>query len=87
MKKKYIFHVTPTRHITISALRIILPFIMKREISGVENLPAKGPAVLAANHLTNFDVFPIQVCLPHPLFFMAKEELHNNPLLDAYLRQ
>jgi 1-acyl-sn-glycerol-3-phosphate acyltransferase len=37
--------------------------------------------------LTNYDVFPIQVCLPRPLFFMAKAELHRNLLLDFWLRQ
>lgn len=57
------------------------------EASGVEHLPKTGPAVLAANHLTNFDVFPMQFILPRPIFFMAKAELHDNPLLDAVLRQ
>jgi len=86
-QQKFVFHITPVRRITVAALRIILPLFMKREISGVENLPEGGPVVLASNHLTNYDVFPIQVCLPRPLFFMAKAELHENKLLDAYLRQ
>jgi 1-acyl-sn-glycerol-3-phosphate acyltransferase len=86
-QKKFVFQVSPVRQITVAVLHIILPLIMKREISGAENLPAEGPVVLAANHLTNYDVFPIQLCLPRPLFFMAKAELHQNPLLDAYFRQ
>ena len=86
-QKKFVFHATPVRRITVAALHIILPIIMKREISGTKNLPAEGPVVLAANHLTNYDVFPIQLCLSRQLFFMAKAELHQNPVLDAYLRQ
>jgi 1-acyl-sn-glycerol-3-phosphate acyltransferase len=86
-QNKFVFHETPVRHITIALLRLLLPLLMKRQISGVEHLPAKGPVVLTSNHLTNFDVFPIQLCLSRPLFFMAKEELHRNKLLDAYLRQ
>jgi len=86
-QQKFVFHATLIRRLTIAALKIILPLVMKREISGTENLPAEGPVVLAANHLTNYDVFPIQLCLPRPLFFMAKAELHQNPLLDAWLRQ
>lgn len=86
-QKKFIFHVTPVRRVTVAMIRLILPFLMKRTISGVENLPLEGPVVLVANHLTNFDVFPIQLCLPRPLFFMAKAELHQNKLLDTYLRQ
>jgi 1-acyl-sn-glycerol-3-phosphate acyltransferase len=86
-QKKFVFHATVVRHLTIAFLKIIVPLLMKRQISGMENFPPEGPVVLAANHLTNFDVFPIQLCLPRPLFFMAKAELHKNPLLDAYLRQ
>lgn len=86
-QQKFIFHTTLVRRITIALLKIFLPLCMKRKISGVEKLPAEGPVVLASNHLTNFDVFPIQLCLPRPLFFMAKAELHKNNLLDVYLRQ
>jgi 1-acyl-sn-glycerol-3-phosphate acyltransferase len=86
-QKKFVFRVTPVRRVTVAMIRLILPFLMKRTIFGVENLPSEGPVVLAANHLTNFDVFPIQLCLPRPLFFMAKAELHQNKLLDAWLRQ
>jgi 1-acyl-sn-glycerol-3-phosphate acyltransferase len=46
-----------------------------------------GPVVLAANHLTFFDVFFMQFALPRPIFYMAKAELHRNPLMDAVLRQ
>ena len=85
--QKFVFHVTLARRLTIALLKLLLPLFMKRAISGVENLPAEGPVVLASNHLTNYDVFPIQLCLSRPLFFMAKAELHKNKLLDAYLRQ
>ena len=86
-QKKYALHVTLVRKLTILLIRIFLPLFMKREIIGVENLPTAGPVVLASNHLTNFDVFPIQLCLPRPLFFMAKAELHKNKILDIWLRQ
>jgi 1-acyl-sn-glycerol-3-phosphate acyltransferase len=86
-QQKFVFHTTLVRRITIAVLKISLPLFMKREISGAENLPAKGPVVLASNHLTNYDVFPIQLSLPRPLFFMAKAELHQNSLLDSWLRQ
>lgn len=85
--KKFVFHSTVVRRGTVSIVRLVLPLLMKRAISGVENLPPEGPVVLAANHLTNFDVFPIQLCLPRPLFFLAKAELHQNRLMDAFLRQ
>ena len=86
-QQKFVFHITHTRRLTITLLKVFLPLFMKREISGAENLPEKGPVVLTPNHLTNYDVFPIQLCLSRPLFFMAKAELHKNRLLDVYLRQ
>jgi 1-acyl-sn-glycerol-3-phosphate acyltransferase len=49
---------------------------------GAENVPARGGAVLAANHLSNFDPWPLGL----PLFprrylrFMAKSELYWWPL-------
>lgn len=51
------------------------------------NIPTTGPAVLAANHLTNYDVFPMQFAIPRPIFFMGKAELFQNTALDAVLRR
>ena len=49
---------------------------------GVENLPASGGFVLAANHTSNFDPWPLAVPLWPRRFlrFMAKSELYWWPL-------
>jgi 1-acyl-sn-glycerol-3-phosphate acyltransferase len=49
---------------------------------GQENLPAEGGFVLAANHLSNFDPWPLGVPLWPKRFlrFMAKSELYWWPL-------
>ncbi len=85
-RQKYFFHETRFRRFAVAVIRFGFWFIGKRSYTGVENLPVEGPVVLVANHLTNFDVFPMQFGLPRTLFFMAKSELHENPLLDAFLR-
>ena len=59
---------------------------MKMEVGGLENVPHQGPVILAANHVTNFDVFPMQFALPRPIFFMGKAELFKNPIMDVLLR-
>jgi 1-acyl-sn-glycerol-3-phosphate acyltransferase len=59
---------------------------MTMDVSGLENFPRHGPVLLAANHVTNFDVFPMQFALPRPIFFMGKAELFKNPLMDVVLR-
>ena len=84
--KKYAFDTTLFRRIITITLGTIIKLFMRQTVEGVENLPQEGPVVLASNHLTNFDVFPMQLAIPRPLFFMAKSELHKNPLLDAALR-
>ena len=82
----YHFDYTPFRRVLTSTVQTLFHLIAIIDASGVENLPKDGPVVLAANHVTNFDVFPMQFSLPRPIFFMAKAELHRNPILDVALR-
>lgn len=56
------------------------------EVNGLENLPRSDGLIVAANHLTNFDIFPLQMALPRPLFFMGKAELFQNRLAHVFLR-
>jgi 1-acyl-sn-glycerol-3-phosphate acyltransferase len=70
-----------------AAARGIFGLLESLEVRGCAHLPDTGSVVLAANHLTNFDVFPMQLALPRPIFFMGKEELFRHPLLNWPLRQ
>jgi 1-acyl-sn-glycerol-3-phosphate acyltransferase len=85
-RKNFAFHATLFRKILIFVLRQIFHLFMKMEVSGLEHLPPDGPVVIACNHVTNFDVFPMQFSLPRPIFFMAKAELFKFPLMDIALR-
>lgn len=83
----FVFHETTIRKIMIALLRALLKFFMVLHVDGLENLPFNGACVLAANHLTNMDVIPLQLALPRPLFFMGKAELFENPILGWFYRQ
>ena len=85
-KTKYYLTDTPQRRALVALARFIFSFIMKMEVVGLENFPSEGPVVLVANHVTNFDVFPMQFALPRPIFFMGKAELFENPVMDLFLR-
>jgi 1-acyl-sn-glycerol-3-phosphate acyltransferase len=85
-QKKYYLTDTPQRRALVVLARFIFRFIMKMDVVGLENFPREGPVVLVANHVTNFDVFPMQFALPRPIFFMGKAELFKNPLLEPILR-
>ncbi len=85
--KTYYFHMTPIRRVVTPILDGLFHFIAITDVKGVGNLPSSGPVVVAANHLTNYDVFPLQFVLPRPIFYMAKEELFRNSFMDWLLRQ
>jgi 1-acyl-sn-glycerol-3-phosphate acyltransferase len=85
-RKKFVFHRTLFRRALVGTLRVVLRGVLKIETEGLENLPLEGAIILVSNHLTNYDVFPMQMMIQRPLFFMAKAELHHNPILDAAFR-
>ena len=85
-RKRFTFHATLFRKLLVAFLRLIFRLIMKMEVKGLEHLPTDGPVVIACNHVTTFDVFPMQLSLPRPIFYMAKAELFKFPLMDVALR-
>jgi 1-acyl-sn-glycerol-3-phosphate acyltransferase len=87
LTRRYYIEETRFRRFLVSLVRVLFPLAAQFTVNGVENLPAQGALVLVANHLTNFDVFPVQLALPRPVYFMAKAELHENRIFDALLRQ
>ena len=86
-KSRFVFHVTPFRKALIFALRNLFKLIMELRVEGLENFPLDGPVVLAANHVTNFDVLPMQFSVPRPIFFMSKSSLFKIPLLELAYRE
>lgn len=85
-KLHFAFQSTPFRKFVVLVLGNLFKLIMDLKVEGAENLPSDGAVVLAANHVTNFDVFPMQLSIPRPIFFMAKSGLFKYPILEAALR-
>ena len=84
--KQFYFQATPLRKAAVALLRASFFFIMDRRVEGLEHFPLDGPVIVAANHVTNFDVFPMQLSLPRPIFYMGKAELFKNPITDVVFR-
>lgn len=57
---------------------------VKVEITGLEHLPAKGPALIASQHQSAFDTLVWMLLLPRPCYVM-KGELRRIPLLGPML--
>ncbi|MFT3893356.1 MAG: lysophospholipid acyltransferase family protein [Anaerolineales bacterium] len=85
-RKKFYFADTAQRRVLVSFARALFSLIMEMDVRGLEHFPEQGAVVIAANHVTNFDVFPLQFALPRPIFFMAKAELFKVPLMDVLIR-
>ena len=49
-------------------------------VTGRENLPAGGPALIVSNHLSFLDVFVLGLGVPRPLNYMARSSLFFPPL-------
>ncbi|MFP3854020.1 MAG: lysophospholipid acyltransferase family protein [Anaerolineales bacterium] len=86
-RRRYYDYYTPTRAVAMFIIRLFSPVIYDLDVSGANNCPMEGGVILAANHVNILDVFPLQLAVPRPIFFMAKEELHRNRALDPLLRR
>lgn len=59
------------------AKRLLLPIfnaVCDVEITGLDNVPEHGPAIVCANHLAAIDSFIIPAVLPRPVLFVGKSE-------------
>ncbi len=54
--------------------------LVRLRVEGSENLPAEGPAIVAANHLSFFDSVLLMFALPRPVSVLGKAEYTENPL-------
>jgi 1-acyl-sn-glycerol-3-phosphate acyltransferase len=85
-RQQFVFHATPLRKFIVWSLRLLFGMIMKLEVRGMENVPLDGALIVASNHVTNFDVIPMQLALPRVIFFMGKAELFQFSLIDIVFR-
>lgn len=62
-------------------------FYRRREIVGLENLPASGPVILCANHVNALvDAVVVQAACPRPIHPLARSGLFRSPLLAPVLK-
>jgi 1-acyl-sn-glycerol-3-phosphate acyltransferase len=84
-RKRYYLEETLTRRFLFWLIRIFFDAATVIKMEGRNNFPLDGPVVVAANHVTNFDAFPVQFAVPRAICYMGKAELFNTPL-DPLLR-
>jgi 1-acyl-sn-glycerol-3-phosphate acyltransferase len=65
---------------------VYLKLFRSFEVKGQEYMPAYGPVILVANHVSNLDPPAVGVACPRRVHFMAKHELFINPVSGWFLR-
>jgi len=64
---------------------LIMPLYATIDVRGVENVPRKGPLLVASNHLNDVDPGVLATRVPRRLVFMTKSELFKVPVLKQFL--
>jgi 1-acyl-sn-glycerol-3-phosphate acyltransferase len=67
-------------------VRLLLPFVARLRVEGLEHIPASGPVILTPNHLNLMDIPAMSVRVPRVVHHMAKVELFHVPLLGGIMR-
>ncbi len=67
--------------------KVLLKILFKFEVKGSENLPQKGPFIIASNHASLIDPAVVGVaCHTMPVTFMAKRELFDVPVFGRWVK-
>jgi 1-acyl-sn-glycerol-3-phosphate acyltransferase len=70
----------------VAASRPVMRWPLRLRAQGLENVPVGGGFVVASNHASNVDPWPIAFPLyPRQVHFMGKAELFRNPVLRWFL--
>ncbi|MGQ9572156.1 MAG: lysophospholipid acyltransferase family protein [Dehalococcoidia bacterium] len=62
-------------------VRVILLIWTRKEVVGLENVPKRGPVILASNHVNMLDPALLAVLVPRRIIFMGKIELWRTPVI------
>lgn len=68
-------------------VKIILTPLFRVKTIGLHNVPKKGPVIVCANHISNFDPPVVGMTMKRPVHYMAKSELLEAPFLGALLKR
>lgn len=70
-----------------SATRVVTKLFYRIKVSGQENIPRQGGFILASNHLSYFDPLLVGSWATRQVYFLAKQELFQNPVLGSIIRR
>ena len=74
-------------YIIIGTVRLLTRLLLAVRVTGAADFPRTGPVLVAANHLSYFDIPLLVIFMPRPPIFVAKQEVTNFPLVGWLLHQ
>ncbi|MBR0567376.1 MFS transporter [Azoarcus sp. L1K30] len=66
---------------------LLVHTVYRLRATGIEHLPANGPAVLVCNHVSFVDALIIMAACPRPLRFVMDHHIFRTPLLSFVFRE
>ena len=69
------------------AIGPLLRVVFRPQVSGSENVPDEGPAILASNHLSYADWLFMPLTLTRRVTFVAKAEYFNTPGIKGWFQK
>ena len=82
----YIYTVVPEFFLRFVAW-VLVRMMYRVKVTGIENIPRKGPALLACNHVTFVDWLVIGGSCPRPTVFIMYYKFFQIPLLQTLMKQ
>lgn len=68
--------------------RLMLRLFTRRAVvTGLENLPASGPAILVSNHISYWDPGLLVALVPRQIYFLSKAEMFDGGIVDWLFRK
>jgi 1-acyl-sn-glycerol-3-phosphate acyltransferase len=66
---------------------LLFKVLWRAQVFGHENIPRTGGVIIASNHKSFFDPPLVGSAMKRPLYFMAKKELFDIPILGFLIRR
>ncbi len=85
-RKKYYLKRSWMRWGIIILAKTVGRIFIRFTIEGLEKIPRNGRVLVAANHLTHFDVVIFEAVMPRYIIWMAKSSLFSTPFKDWLIR-
>lgn len=66
--------------------RVLVKTFAPLRVYGRERIPRNGPVVFCFNHFSWLDPWAVGSVIPRTVYYVAKQEAHDNPLLGPFIR-